>query len=316
MMKFIQAIQWLLVIAVLLFFLGIFGGMLLMSMWRMQPQTIVNAAISNLISSTPTSIQPLSTSTRTPFQPLPTNTRTPTFWWSLTPTATITFTATITSEPTQTLEPTFTLEPSFTPIIIESIEENSGESLPSEVYLAVSGFGQSYALDCEARSAVDLAAYFGIQIDEQEFLDMLPRSDDPEEGFVGSYWDAIGQIPPASYGVHAPPVARLLRSYGLNAWEQKGMSWDSLKWEIASGRPVMAWVVGNTGYGHGVSYTAPSTGNSTIVAYYEHTVLVTGYSPEAVNILDPNSAMVYQRSLSQFLDSWAVLGNMAIIVEQ
>jgi hypothetical protein len=62
---------------------------------------------------------------------------------------------------------------------------------------------------------VDLAAYFGVYIDQMTFQGSLPLSDDPEEGFVGYYWGAQGQLPPSSYGVHAPPVAALLRAFGL-----------------------------------------------------------------------------------------------------
>ncbi|MCE1254050.1 MAG: C39 family peptidase [Anaerolineae bacterium] len=175
----------------------------------------------------------------------------------------------------------------------------------------ISGHRQLYTLDCEARSSVDLAAYFGIDIDENDFLNRLPRSDDPNEGFVGNLGDPRGQIPPNSYGVHAAPIAALLREYGLNASAQYGFGFESLKSEIAAGRPVLAWVIGNTTSGFGTSYT-PSNGNTTIVAPYEHTVLVIGYNSDTVTLLDENN--IYNRSTSTFVNSWAVLGNMAVTV--
>jgi predicted double-glycine peptidase len=61
-----------------------------------------------------------------------------------------------------------------------------------------------------------------------------------------------------------------------------------------------------------VAYMA-SNGRSTIVAQYEHTVIVIGYSADYVTLLDGN--LVYIRSVDQFLQSWGVLGNMAVMVE-
>ncbi len=144
-----------------------------------------------------------------------------------------------------------------------------------------------------------------------DFQANLPLSDDPEEGFVGSYRGAQGQLPPNSYGVHAAPVAALLRSYGLNATAVKSLNWDDLRSEIASGRPVMVWVIYYTYPGTPVQYTA-SNGNTTTVARFEHTAILVGYTPTEVTLVD--GGMTYRRTVDQFLESWAVLGNMAITV--
>ena len=108
-------------------------------------------------------------------------------------------------------------------------------------YAYVSGFvgyAQSYNLDCEARSAIDLAAYFGVNIAHYDFLNRLPKSDDPNVGFVGNYNDARGKIPPSSYGVYQEPIAALLREYGLNAHGAYGYSENSLKAQIAAAVPL------------------------------------------------------------------------------
>ncbi len=183
-------------------------------------------------------------------------------------------TATATATPIPPTEtPTPTLVPTDTPI--PPVIDNSFP--PSQASISgVVGHAQLYSLDCEARSAVDLAAYFGYSIDEIEFLSQLPSSDDPDQGFVGSYTDPRGQIPPNSYGVHAGPVAQLLRAYGVNATDWKYMSYDQIQSEVASGRPVMVWVINNTLSGWPVQYTA-SDGNTTTVAAFEHTVIVVGY---------------------------------------
>ncbi len=220
--------------------------------------------------------------TRTPFQPA-TNTSTPT--------ATPTVTA------TPSLTPTPTASPTPTP--------------PSESHIqGIQGRWQAYSLDCESRSAVDWAAYFGVQINETAFFNALPVSDNPDRGFVGNVHAPWGQIPPNDYGVHAKPIARLLRDYGLDAKAVRGLTWDALRAEIAAGNPVIVWVIGHVGQGTPVSYTS-SDGHETVVARFEHTVIVIGYTEHEVAVLD--GYWVYTHSVKDFLDSWGVLGNMAVV---
>jgi uncharacterized protein YvpB len=143
-----------------------------------------------------------------------------------------------------------------------------------------------------------------------EFLGGLPRSDNPEVGFVGNPAGSAGSIPPGSYGVHAAPVGRLLRAYGLPADDKRGLSWDELRAEIAQGQPAIVWVIGAVLPGHGVDYTA-SDGQTMKVAPLEHTVIVVGYTSNSVTVVD--NYLQYSVPLSQFLASWGVLGNQAVI---
>jgi len=220
----------------------------------------------------------------TPFLPA-TYTTTP----SITPTATVTPTPTSTSTPLPTLTPT----------------------IPASVSInGIYGRWSAYSLDCESRSAVDWAGYFGVAINEITFFNSLPVSDNPDRGFVGNVHAPWGQIPPSAYGVHARPVAKLLRKYGLNASAERNMSWDALRTEIAAGRPVIVWVIGHVERGTPVPYTS-SDGHTTTVARFQHTVIVTGYSANSVTIVD--GAWVYSRSKNDFLRSWGVLGNMAVV---
>jgi uncharacterized protein YvpB len=169
---------------------------------------------------------------------------------------------------------------------------------------------QWFTLDCEARTAVDWAAFFGVPIDENAFLGSMPHSDNPDLGFVGRFDGAQGQLPPNSYGVHADPVANLLNQFGVSARAGKGFAWDDLRYEIASGRPVIVWVIYDTVPGNPIQYQ-DSEGNITTVAYYEHTAILYGYTPDRVFISD--NGRYYERSLPVFLASWAALGNMAIL---
>jgi uncharacterized protein YvpB len=239
--------------------------------------------------------------TATPFQPLPTDTPTPTN----TPTAT----ATATSTPTNTPTPLPTNTPLPTATRIPSTSTPS-DGLPAEYTIyGINGYAQSHSLSCEARSASDWAAFYGISASESSIQSSYSSSDNPETGFVGSPDGLEGQLPPNSYGIHAEPVAAVLRSYGASATAAKGLTYSRLRELIASGNPVIAWVVGNVWEGSGVSYTS-SDGNTTTVARFEHTVIVIGYDPWGVTILD--GAMIYWRSKSTFLSSFQALGNMAI----
>ena len=179
----------------------------------------------------------------------------------------------------------------------------------------IKGYPQTSSLSCESRSAVDWAAFFGVKIKEKKFLGSLPRSDNPEEGFVGNSNDAWGAIPPASYGVHAAPVADLLNHFGVPAQARKGMSWRELRKEIANGRPVIVWVIGQMNNGSPILYHTKS-GKNVIVAHYEHTMILVGYDRTSVEAIDAFSGQRRTYPLKNFLASWSVLGNMAIVYQK
>ncbi len=265
----------------------------------------VEAAIPALllqpVTTTPTPLPTLTPSvTSTPFQPA---------------TPTLTFTVTQTPTPTETPTPTATftpVPPTLTPQPTNTSAPPSG--LPSEAYITdISGYPQIANLDCEARTAVDLAAYFGVTIPEMDFISLLPISDNPNEGFVGNIYDEKGQLPPASYGVHAAPVAALLRAYGLSAWDKYGMNFETLQREVSAGKPVMVWVIGNVWPSYGTETYTSSSGASVTVAAWEHTVLVIGYDNDHVTVLDGD--LIYERPIPNFMDSWSTLGYMGIVVE-
>ncbi len=230
---------------------------------------------------------------------------------SASPTAYVSATTTLTPLPTATPyvsgfgTPTVTRTP--VPVPTRFVSPTPGGNAKIE---GLVGHRQSLPLSCEASAAVDWAAFFGVQIEELEFFSRIPASDDPEKGFVGDVNGSWGQVPPAPYGVHAAPVAWVLRSYGLPAVARYQMSWSEVQGEISAGQPVIVWVAGHVAKGTPVPYRAPD-GNTTIVTRFEHTVMVIGYSDDQVWILD--GAAEYTRSLQVFLDSWGVLGNMGIV---
>ncbi len=187
-------------------------------------------------------------------------------------------------------------------------------SLPKvHIIKNIIGRRQTFPLSCESRSAVDLANYWGVKVNEIEFFNALPKSDNPERGFVGSVFGVWGQTPPKPYGVHAKPVANNLGKFGLNAKAHYGMTLDELKFEIANGRPVIVWVVGHVWKGTPKIYIAED-GSEVTVARYEHTMLAYGYDKAGVYLIDAGSGAKRNYGYAKFLISWEVLGNMAVTV--
>jgi uncharacterized protein YvpB len=209
-------------------------------------------------------------------------------------------THTPTTAPTASTTPEPTLTPTATP-------------LPAEFYIRdLLGHKQYFPLGCEAAVAVDWAAYFGVEINEFEFQTALPLSDNPELGFVGGVMGPWGQTPPYSYGVYAEPVAALLRQYGLQALAVKEYSVAEIRQQVANGKPVIAWVIGNCVGGIPSEYT-DSQGNTVVVAAYEHVIIITGYNEGHLRYV--NNGKYYEVPDEVFENSWGVLDNMAIIMQ-
>lgn len=187
------------------------------------------------------------------------------------------------------------------------------ETVPEKALISgFIGHAQGHSLSCEARSAVDWMAFWGVYATESEFLSRLPVSDNPDVGFVGSPDDLWGNIPPNSYGVHADPVAALIREYGLQAEAKRGASWEDLRHEIAAGRPVIVWVIGQMWRGIPISYTS-ANGSTTTVARFEHTMVLVGYDPIWVYMIDAFSGQLQTYTVEAFLRSWEVLENMVVL---
>ncbi len=214
-----------------------------------------------------------------------------------------------TSTPTPTTEATLSAEPTPQPSPIPTDQTLP----PSALITQISGHEQTYELGCEASAAVDWAAYYDVLIYESTFQFALPLSDNPELGFVGNVTtDGWGQIPPDAYGVHAAPIAELLREYGLPAHAVTGMTLEDLKAELAEGDPIIAWVIGNMVYSSPVKIY-DQEGNAVVVAPYEHVVILIGY--DETNITYMNNGNFFTVPIDVFLTSWGVLGNMAVIYD-
>lgn len=226
-----------------------------------------------------------------------------------------------TSEAVEVFEPTTTATPGIekeyqaeitlaVPSPSPTITLTPKAKYPDEFYIrGILGHKQYFKLGCEASVAKDWASYFGVELNEFEFQYRLPLSENPDEGFVGDVLGPWGQVPPYAYGVHAEPVAALLREYGLPAKGVKGFTLDQMREQLSQGKPVIAWVIGNVVGGIPYEYT-DSEGKKSIVAAYEHVVIVTGYDKDSFRY--NTNGRYYQIKDQYFLNSFKVLGNMVL----
>jgi uncharacterized protein YvpB len=189
--------------------------------------------------------------------------------------------------------------------------EPASEAAPRRVHLRVAGRPQAQSLSCESRSACDLLGFHGLPGDESRFLAGLPRSDDPDLGFVGDPDGPGGGLPPASYGVHAAPVAQRLREHGLAAEATRGRDLPWLRAEIAAGRPVVVWATADLAARTPVTLSSRA-GRRFLAVAGEHTFLVTGFGPGTVVLLDPASGREKHVAERRFDEAWATLGRIAV----
>jgi uncharacterized protein YvpB len=185
------------------------------------------------------------------------------------------------------------------------------QEMPAEHYIRqIRGHHQYFPLGCETAAAKDWANYFDKDFNEFEFQYRLPLSDNPDLGFVGDVNSPWGQVPPYGYGVYAGPIADLLNQYGVPARAYKGYTLEQIKAKLSADKPVIVWVIGNMVGGVSAKYT-DSRGNQTIVAAYEHVVILTGYNESQIRYL--NNGRFYQTPVAVFLNSWGILGNMVVV---
>ena len=189
--------------------------------------------------------------------------------------------------------------------------KSAGELQADRLERRLSGHPQRHALSCEARAACDLLAAHGIEASENEFLRRLPRSDDPEEGFVGDVDGPVGRLPPEGYGVHAPPVAAVVRTFGLRANAEHGRDLAWLEAEAAAGRPVVVWIPAGCRRVEPVERISKH-GTTFRAVPFEHAVLVIGVRPGRVVWLDPASGEVRDAPEEVFDAAWALFDRAAV----
>ncbi len=184
---------------------------------------------------------------------------------------------------------------------------------PSATVEGVPARPQQRNLSCESRSAADLAAYWGAEVAEDAFFRRLPKSDNPQRGFVGDVDMPPGSMPPDGYGVYAPPVAATLRSFGLDARAHRHFELDALKRELAAQRPVIVWATYDMQL-PGVETWVSWDGEASTVVRWQHTFIAVGYDDQGISLIDAYDARTKRFAYDAFVAAWDQLDRMAVTV--
>ncbi len=187
--------------------------------------------------------------------------------------------------------------------------------------LAVPFHRQEHKLSCEIATLVMALRYRGVEVTEQTIIDAIgfdptPKKSgvwgDPDVAFVGNI---DGQQPGTGYGVYAAPIAKAGSTYRPSR-VMTGASLQDVLTEVQAGNPVIVW--GNASTGQRVDWKTP-TGKTVRAIVGEHTRVVVGFlgsvtSPSTIVTLDP---LFGEKRFTRaaFVADWALLGNMAVVVE-
>jgi uncharacterized protein YvpB len=189
---------------------------------------------------------------------------------------------------------------------------------PSASVEGLVGHAQEHNLSCESRSAADVAAFWGVTFTEDGLLRRLPKSDNPQRGFLGDVDLPPGSMPPQGYGVYVGPIAATLRSFRLDAQARQGWSLDDLKAELAAGRPVIVWATYDMQL-PGVETWVSSDGETSVVVKWQHTFIAVGYDDASgqggLYLVDAYDGVTKYFSYQAFMPAWDQLGRMAVTVE-
>jgi uncharacterized protein YvpB len=191
-------------------------------------------------------------------------------------------------------------------------------SLPEAVRLEVPNRKQERTLNCELRSATDLAEYYGQRFTWEALFAQVgyDPNGDPNVGFVGrSIDDPSGGIYPNGYGVHAEPIARGLRGMGLDAIAHRGQSRAWLQTTLAAGHPVIVWATGGLDPSRRVEWQTRD-GQTVWGVPFEHTFTAIGYDQDGIWLNDPFGGTTDYYPWATFETAWALLDHMAVTIQE
>ncbi len=188
------------------------------------------------------------------------------------------------------------------------------EELPPEAVVdGVVGHPQERRLSCESRSATDLASFWGARFTEDAFFRRLPKSDNPQRGFVGDVDMPAGSMPPEGYGVYGEPIAATLRSFGLDAKAHRATELNRLKQELAAQRPVVVWATYDMQL-PGAETWVSSDGVASSVVRWQHTFVAIGYDQAGLYLIDAYDGVTKYFLYEVFVPAWEQLDRLAVTV--
>jgi len=139
---------------------------------------------------------------------------------------------------------------------------------------------------CEITAVTMMLQYAGANVDKMQMAYEMPRSSDPNYGYMGQPWDSTGIT------IFPSALMSLVEKYAGSAKDLTGQNFDAIKYQIDIGHPVVTW---NTLYG-----------------FPYHALTVTGYDNNYVYYNDCWTDQSLQMEINQFINNWNTQNRRAI----
>lgn len=139
---------------------------------------------------------------------------------------------------------------------------------------------------CEITAVTMMLQYAGANVDKMQLATEMPRSIDPNYGYIGQPWDNTGIT------IFPSALMGLVEKYAGTAKNLTGKTFDTIKYQINLGHPVVTW---NTL--HGFPY---------------HALVVTGYDADNVYYNDCWTNQTTQMDIDSFIANWNTQNRRAI----
>lgn len=139
---------------------------------------------------------------------------------------------------------------------------------------------------CEITAVTMMLQYAGAKVNKMQMAREMPRSSDPNYGYIGQPWDGTGIT------IFPPALMNLVEKYAGTAKNLTGQNFNAIKYQINIGHPIVTW---NTLYG-----------------FPYHALVVTGYDKNYVYYNDCWTNQTLQMGINQFINNWNTQKRRAI----
>lgn len=139
---------------------------------------------------------------------------------------------------------------------------------------------------CEITAVTMMLQYAGAKVDKMQMAREMPRSSNPEYGYIGQPWDSTGIT------IFPNALMSLVEKYAGTAKDLTGQGFDAIKYQIDLGHPVVTW--------------------HTLYGFPYHALVVTGYDKNYVYYNDCWTDKTLQMGINQFINNWNTQNRRAI----
>lgn len=185
-----------------------------------------------------------------------------------------------------------------------------GPTVTSEpiVMLPVPNYAQTRNLSCEFAATHAATAAFGPGIAEQTFIDSVPVTLNPHNGYRGNIDGQWGNTD--DYGVYADALVPVLNAHGYIGESFYSMGdTEILKAHLDAGHPVVVWL----GFWGDTRERLNDDGEYSVFAGM-HVLTAVGYDELGVYVMDPAKGSVDHYDWATFSDMWSIVDGMGLAV--